>query len=233
MRKPTLFVLFLIVFVDLVGFGIVLPLLPLYSEKLGASGLMIGCIVASYNLMQFFFAPWLGKLSDRIGRRPIILLSTAGSAISYALFGYASGLSGTQGLVMLLVSRVLAGICGANLSVASAYVADITPPEKRSSGVGMVIGMGFGLGFIFGPLIGGLSNHFLGEAAPGWVAASICLFNFIAAFFILAESRSKDAKPPVKRSQWAQWAHTLKQPKLGILVLLVFLATICFACFET
>lgn len=134
---------------------------------------------------------------------------------------------------MLLVSRVLAGICGANLSVASAYVADITPPEKRSSGVGMVIGMGFGLGFIFGPLIGGLSNHFLGEAAPGWVAASICLFNFIAAFFILAESRSKDAKPPVKRSQWAQWAHTLKQPKLGILVLLVFLATICFACFET
>ena len=97
----------------------------------------------------------------------------------------------------------------------------------------MVIGMGFGLGFIFGPLIGGLSNHFLGEAAPGWVAASICLFNFIAAFFILAESRSKDAKPPVKRSQWAQWAHTLKQPKLGILVLLVFLATICFACFET
>ena len=92
MRKPTLFVLFLIVFVDLVGFGIVLPLLPLYSEKLGASGLMIGCIVASYNLMQFFFAPWLGKLSDRIGRRPIILLSTAGSAISYALFGYASGL---------------------------------------------------------------------------------------------------------------------------------------------
>jgi len=233
MRKPTLFVLFLIVFVDLVGFGIVLPLLPLYSEKLGASGLMIGCIVASYNLMQFFCAPWLGKLSDRIGRRPIILLSTAGSAISYALFGYASGLSGTQGLVMLLVSRVLAGICGANLSVASAYVADITPPEKRSSGVGMVIGMGFGLGFIFGPLIGGLSNHFLGEAAPGWVAASICLFNFIAAFFILAESRSKDAKPPVKRSQWAQWAHTLKQPKLGILVLLVFLATICFACFET
>ena len=220
MRKPTLFVLFLIVFVDLVGFGIVL-LLPLYSEKLGASGLMIGCIVASYNLMQFFFAPWLGKLSDRIGRRPIILLSTAGSAISYALFGYASGLSGTQGLVMLLVSRVLAGICGANLSVASAYVADITPPEKRSSGVGMVIGMGFGLGFIFGPLIGGLSNHFLGEAAPGWVAASICLFNFIAAFHFGGEPLQR-CQTPVKRSQWAQWAHTLKQPKLGILVLLVF-----------
>ncbi len=233
MRKPTLFILFLIVFVDLVGFGIVLPLLPLYSEQLGASGIMIGCIVASYNLMQFFFAPWLGKLSDRIGRRPIILVSTAGSAISYALFGYASGLSGTQGLIMLLISRVLAGICGANLSVASAYVADITPPEKRSSGVGMVIGMGFGLGFIFGPLIGGLSNHFIGPQAPGWVAAGICLFNFVTAFFIVAESRSKDAAPPVKRSQLAQWGHTLKQPKLGLLVLLVFLATICFACFET
>ncbi|MDA0751822.1 MAG: MFS transporter [Verrucomicrobia bacterium] len=233
MRKPTLFILFLIVFADLVGFGIVLPLLPLYSEQFGASGLAIGCIVASYNLMQFFFAPWLGKLSDRIGRRPIILISTAGSTISYAMFGYASGLEGTYGLMMLLLSRVFAGICGANLSVASAYVADITPPEKRSRGVGLVIGMGFGLGFIFGPLIGGLSDHFLGPQGPGWVAASICLINFVAACFILSESRAKDAKPAVKRAQWAQWAHTLGQPKLRLLVTLVFLATLCFACFET
>jgi MFS transporter, DHA1 family, tetracycline resistance protein len=233
MKKPTLFVLFLIVFVDLVGFGIVLPLLPLYSEQFGASGFTIGCIVASYNLMQFFFAPWLGRLSDRVGRRPIILLSTAGSAISYAMFGYASGLEGTLGMVMLLTSRIFAGICGANLSVASAYVADITPPEKRSRGVGLVIGLGFGLGFIFGPLIGGLSNQFFGQQGPGWVAAAICLVNFLSACFILSESRSKDAKPAVKRAQWAQWKHTLGDPKLGLLVLLVFLGTLCFACFET
>ncbi len=233
MKKPTLFIIFLIVFVDLVGFGIVLPLLPVYSERFGASGFTIGCIIASYNLMQFFFAPVWGKLSDRVGRRPIILMSTAGSTISYAIFGYASTLTGTYGLMILLMSRMLAGIFGANLSVASAYVADITPPEKRSRGVGLVIGMGFGLGFIFGPVIGGLSAQVWGLSGPGWVAATICLINFVAACFVLAESRSKDAKPAVRRPQLQQWMHTLGQPKLRLLIVLVFLATLCFACFES
>ncbi len=233
MKKPTLLIIFLIVFVDLVGFGIVLPLLPIYAEQFKASGFMIGCIIASYNLMQFFFAPVWGKLSDRIGRRPIILLSTAGSTISYAVFGYASLQTGTYGLIILFVSRMLAGIFGANLSVASAYVADITPPEKRSRGVGLVIGLGFGMGFVFGPIIGGLSAAFLGISGPGWVAAGICLINFIAACFILTESKSKDAKPAVKRAQFQQWMHTLGQPKLRLLVLLVFLATLCFTCFES
>ncbi|MDC0325630.1 MFS transporter [bacterium] len=233
MRKPTLFIIFLIVFVDLVGFGIVLPLLPIYADQFKASGFMIGCIIASYNLMQFFFAPVWGKLSDRVGRRPIILMSTAGSTISYAMFAFASNQTGTYGLMLLLLSRMLAGIFGANLSVASAYVADITPPEKRSRGVGLVIGMGFGMGFIFGPVIGGLSAEFLGLSGPGWVAAAICLINFVAACFILTESKSKDAKPAIRRAQFQQWMHTLGQPKLRILILLVFMATLCFTCFES
>src|ERR1051325_790017 len=121
-RKPSLLVVFLTVFIDLIGFGIVLPLLPLYGENYGAAGWQIGLLMAAYSLMQFLFAPWWGRLSDRIGRRPVLLISNAGSAVSYALFGLASVLTGTTGLVVLVASRVFAGICGANLSVASAYI---------------------------------------------------------------------------------------------------------------
>ena len=133
MRKPSLLVIFLTVFIDLVGFGIVLPLLPIFSNNFGASGLMVGVIMASYSAMQFLFAPWWGRLSDRIGRRPVLLVSTAGAALSYAVFGYGSTLQGTAALTVLLLSRVCAGICGASISVAQADIADIRPPELRSS----------------------------------------------------------------------------------------------------
>src|SRR5437763_270569 len=130
MRKPSLLVVFLTVFIDLIGFGIVLPLLPIYTRNFGASGFMIGAIMASYSAMQFLFAPAWGRLSDRIGRRPVLLVSTAGAAASYALFALGSGLSGQTALWVLLVSRLFAGICGANITVAQAYIADITPPEE-------------------------------------------------------------------------------------------------------
>jgi MFS family permease len=116
--------------------------------------------------MQFFFAPAWGKLSDRIGRRPVMLISNLGAAGSYALFAVACTFSGTPGLWMILVSRIFAGICGANLSVASAYIADISPPEKRSARMGL-IGMAFGLGFIFGPAIGAFSVELFGRQGPG------------------------------------------------------------------
>ena len=132
MKKPSLLIIFLSVFIDLIGFGIVLPLLPIYTKQFGASGPVIGLIIASYSLMQFLFAPAWGRLSDRIGRRPVILISNAGSTISYALFAIASTLTSDAGLWLLLCSRIFAGICGANLSVANAYIADITPPEKRT-----------------------------------------------------------------------------------------------------
>jgi multidrug resistance protein len=233
-RKPSLLVIFLTVFIDLIGFGIVLPLLPRYADKFGAEGVAIGLIIASFSVMQFFFAPVWGRLSDRIGRRPVLLISTAGAVISYAMFALAAwpGLSPGAALGILLASRVFAGICGANISVASAYIADVTPPDKRSRGMGF-IGMAFGLGFILGPVIGALSASHLGLQGPGWVAAAICAANFIFAFFVLAESRKPGAQPAPQRPKLGQWAHALKQKHVGFLIVLYFLATFAFACFES
>jgi len=234
MKKPSLLVIFLTVFIDLIGFGIVLPLLPRYSEKFGAEGLMIGLIIASFSVMQFFFAPMWGRLSDRIGRRPVILISTAGSSLSYALFALAAApaLSAGTALTLLLGSRIFAGICGANISVASAYIADVTPPEKRSRGMGM-IGMAFGLGFILGPVIGALSASHFGLAGPGWVASAICTANFLLAIAILVESRKPGSSPAAARPKLAQWGHALGLPTVGFLIVLYFLATFAFACFES
>lgn len=227
-------VIFLTVFLDLVGFGIVLPLLPLYSEQFGATGWMIGVIMASYSAMQFLFAPAWGRLSDRIGRRPVMLVSTAGAAMSYALFGFGSGIQDAQiALVVLLVSRALAGICGANITVAQACIADVTPPEERSKKMGL-IGMAFGLGFIFGPAIGGIVIKLFGITGPGWVASGLCAANFLLALAILPETRpATGAIKTVPRPRFNQWAHVLARPQIGLLVLVFFLATFCFACFET
>src|SRR2546423_6175684 len=162
MRKPSLLVIFFTVFIDLIGFGIVLPLLPIYSRNFGASGFMIGVIGASFSAMQFVFAPAWGRLSDRIGRRPVLLVSTAGAAASYLVFALGSALEGQTALLVILASRMLAGVCGANITVAQAYIADITPPEERSRRMGL-IGIAFGLGFVFGPALGGLSHAHLGS----------------------------------------------------------------------
>ena len=235
-RKPSILVIFLSVFIDLIGFGIVLPLLPGYAEDnfkpdFSAKGLVIGGIIASFSAMQFFFAPAWGRLSDRIGRRPVMLISNLGAAGSYVLFAIACGMNGTVGLVWILISRVFAGICGANLSVASAYIADISPPEKRSARMGL-IGMAFGLGFIFGPAIGAFSVDLFGRQGPGWVAAGFCATNFILGWFILGESRKPNSAHVVPRPKINQWGHTLSQPKLGLLIGIFFLATFCFTCFE-
>lgn len=232
-RNPSLLVIFLSVFIDLIGFGIVLPLLPDYSDEFGAKGFLIGVIIASYSAMQFLFAPAWGKLSDRIGRRPVMLVSNLGASGAYVLFGVASLQAGTLGIVLLLISRIFAGICGANLSVASAYIADITPPEKRSSKMAL-IGIAFGLGFILGPAIGAFSRMNLGIAGPGWVAATFCAANFVLGFFILGESRQSRSAPSVShRPKFTQWTYTLSQPKVGLLIGIFFLATFCFTCFES
>jgi MFS family permease len=235
MRKPSLLIIFLTVFIDLIGFGIVLPLLPIYSRNFGASGFMIGAIIAAYSVMQFLFAPAWGRLSDRIGRRPVLLVSIAGSVFSYALFAVGSTLTGSAALGLLMISRLLAGICGANITVAQAYIADITPPEKRSQRMGL-IGMAFGLGFIFGPALGGIGLKFFGLAGPGWLAAGLCALNLVLAVSILPESWKPGAAglgETGQRPRLAQWHEVLGRPRVGLLVGVFFLATFCFACFET
>ncbi len=232
-RKPSILVIFLTVFIDLIGFGIVVPLVPLYSKHYGAGGLMIGVIIASYSAMQFLFSPIWGRLSDRIGRRPILLTSTAGAALSYVLFAIGSGLQNhTAALWTLLLARAFAGMCGGNITVAQAYIADITPPENRSRRMGL-IGMAFGLGFIFGPAIGGISMKLLGATGPGWVAACFCAANFILAFLILAESIKPSSEHASNRPHLQQWGHVLAQPGIGLLVLIFFFATFAFSCFES
>ena len=232
MKKPSVLIIFLTVFIDLIGFGMVLPLLPIFAKNFEASGLTIGLLMASYSAMQFVFAPIWGRLSDRMGRRPILLVSTAGAAASYAVFAIGSGMTGQGALALLFASRMVAGICGANITVAQAYIADITPPEERSKKMGL-IGMAFGLGFIFGPAISGFSMKHLGLTGPGWVAAAFCAANFIFAFLKLPESRKPTSEHAAQRPRFAQWAHTLGQPKVGLLIGLFFIATFCFATFET
>jgi MFS family permease len=230
-RKSSRLIIFLSVFIDLIGFGIVLPLLPGYAEDFGAKSFEIGAIIASFSLMQFLFAPVWGRWSDHIGRRPVILIGNLGAAASYMLFAFASGLHGTTALWWILISRAFAGISGANISVASAYIADISPPEKRSAGMAL-IGIAFGLGFIFGPAVGAFTADIFGKTGPGWVAAGFCAANFVLGWFILGESRKPNAAPTVARPKFAQWGHTLRQPKLGLLISIFFLATFCFTCFE-
>ena len=232
-RSPSILVIFLTVFIDLIGFGIVVPLVPVYGKHYEASGLMIGVIVASYSAMQFIFSPIWGRLSDRHGRRPILLFSTAGACLSYVVFALGSGLANhVSALWLLLVSRVFAGICGGNITVAQAYIADITPPADRSRRMGL-IGMAFGLGFICGPAIGGLGLKFLGHTGPGWLAAGLCAGNFILAWRILAESLKPASEHARTIPRFRQWMRTLESPGIGMLVVIFFLATFAFSCFET
>ena len=227
-----LLVIFLTVFIDLIGFGICLPLLPKYAERYGAQGWKIGAAMGVYSLMQLVFAPWWGQLSDRIGRRPVLLVSNFGSIVAYGLFGLSAQFVGETGFWILVGSRVFAGICGANLSVASAFIADVTTPEKRSKGMGL-IGMAFGLGFILGPVLGSQAFKHFGLAGPGVVAAVICAINFLLGCIILPETRKKDAAPPIQRPRLEQIRHVLAMKEVGFLIGIYFLGTFAFTAFES
>lgn len=179
-KKNVLLPIFITMFIDLLGFGIVIPILPNYIKEIGSTDLMVGVVASSFSFMQFIFAPMWGNLSDRIGRRPVLLMSLAGTAVAYSFFGLGS-------IWLLLLSRTLAGIGSANLSVAQAYIADVTAPEKRARAMGM-IGAAFGLGFIFGPPIGGFLKEHYGVASVGYFTAALCIMNLILTFFMLPES---------------------------------------------
>lgn len=235
MRKTSLFVLFLTIFIDLLGFGIVIPLLPFYAKQFGASGLWVGIVVGVYSLMQFLFAPVLGRLSDRIGRRPVLLVSLTGSLLGYSLFAVADSLGG------LILARVVAGIAGANIGTAQAYIADSTSFEDRAKGMGL-IGAAFGLGFILGPPIGGLASS-LGTAHghssnfyPGLLAAGLSLVALTFAFFVLGESK-KPGTPPRRglppQFDPQMWRTIRSRPALAMVIAAFFLFVLSFAGMET
>jgi len=183
-QRSPLFVLFLTVFIDLVGFGIIIPVLPLYAEHFHASPVAIGWLTGIYSGMQIIFTPILGKLSDRFGRRPVLIVSIAGTAIGFALMGMATALP------LLFVARILAGITGGNISIPQAYIADVTAPEQRSRAMGL-IGAAFGLGFTFGPLIGGIMSR-ISYSAPFYFAAGLAVANALLVYLILPESLSRE-----------------------------------------
>ena len=178
--------LFLAVLVDLVGFGIVLPLLPIYARDFGADGAQVGLLVAVYSLVQLGMAPLWGRISDRIGRRPVIVLGLLGSSAAYVVFAQADSLA------MLFASRIVGGIGGSTIPVAQAYIADVTDPSRRAGNMGL-IGAAFGLGFVIGPALGAfLAGASSGSpAAPGYAAAGLCLANALAALAWLPESRTR------------------------------------------
>ena len=186
MKRSPLVILLLTVLLDLIGFGIVLPLLPTYAKDLGASPFMIGLIAAIFSIMQFIFSPLWGKLSDKIGRRPVMLISIFITAVSYLVFSAASTIP------LLIFARGLSGIGSANIAAAQAYITDVTDSKSRSGAMGM-IGAAFGIGFIIGPLVGGLLKHNYGIQMVGYVAAALISIDFILAVFLLPES-NRNAK---------------------------------------
>lgn len=235
LRRGNLLVIFLTVFIDLLGFGMVLPLLPLYAAQFDEheNGWLLGALMASFSAMQFLFAPWWGRLSDRTGRRPVLLIGLLGSVVFYALFGWATI---QQSLAWLFVSRIGAGICGATISTAQAYIADTTSKENRSRGMAL-IGMAFGLGFTFGPLLGYLalpSEQSVPGPLPGFVAAGLSAVALLLAWFRLPESLNEgDRRESSVHGGWQAWRSALAVPSIGLLVMTIFLCVFSFTNFET
>jgi MFS family permease len=235
-KKSPLLVIFTTVAMDLVGFGMIVTLTSLYGKELGASPLQLGLLGASYSIFQFFFAPIWGRLSDRHGRRPILLMSLAGSTLSYLTFGYATL---ARSFSLLILSRSLSGAFAANLSAAQAYIADTTPPERRTEKMGL-IGAAFGIGFIIGPAIGGISANRLGLAWPGFIASAICGLNLVLACFRLPESLSEKIQKANRRKpvhaydplHIKQLTKAFSHPFLGLLLAMYFIQVFAFSNIE-
>lgn len=245
-RKGPLLVIFLTVFIDLLGFGMVLPLLPIYGKQFAlqyalsetGKGWVLGGLMASFSAMQFLFAPLWGRLSDRIGRRPVLIVGLAGSVAFYALFGLATQ---WQSLTWLFVARIGAGIAGATISTAQAYIADSTALEGRTRGMAL-IGAAFGLGFTFGPLFGALALPSVSEGSaaaalgpgPGYAAAALSAVALALAAFVLPESLT-DRRAPRSRG-WLRLdalRDVLATSSVALLIFTSFVSVLSFANFES
>jgi multidrug resistance protein len=258
-QRRGVFTVWLIIFIDLLGFGIVLPSLPYFvqifetpawldgaAQAIGIErsrgGILVGVMLTAYSLMQFIFAPIWGRLSDRVGRKPILAFSTAGFAATWVMFAFAPSFT------LLLISRMLAGVCAANISTAQAYMADVFPPERRSKGMGL-IGMAFGLGFVFGPAIGGVlvSETFLGAIGytpgtdeflraqliyPSMFAAGLSLTAFIMTITMMREARTPGVSAEARKGRIAQLFEGLRRPAIGPMLVVYLVVTLGFANLE-
>ncbi len=247
MNNKRLFSIIFVVFIDLLGFSLILPLLPYYAEKYGATEFVTGLLVASYALMQLIGAPLLGRLSDRYGRRPVLLASVFGTFVGFLLLGFADPIGSALAkafdpqaanlfvLGILFLSRMVDGLTGGNLSVAQAYISDVTDAQSRSKGLGM-IGAAFGLGFIIGPASGGLLSQW-GYAVPAFVASVLSFSNLMLIFFWLPESLTaeKRAQMTEKRPAITLGAllAALRRPFTGSLLTTRFFFGLAFAIFQT
>ncbi len=230
MRDRRLLIIFFVVLVDMLSFSIVLPLLPYLADSLGATPFQIGLLGAMYPIFQFIGAPILGRLSDRYGRKPILILSIAGTVIGFIVLATA------QSLWILFISRAFDGLTGGNISVAQAYIADVTPPEERGKALGL-IGAAFGIGFILGPISGGLLSG-ISYSAPAWLGALLATINIALVATMLPESLSAEDKARLaargKRAFDASGLiAALRHRKVGPLLSIRFLTGISFGIFES
>ncbi len=221
-NRSALGILFVIVLVDLLGFGMVIPVMALYAEKLGAPDGQIGWLMTGYSAMQFVFTPIWGRLSDRFGRRPLLLVSIGMTAVGFAAYALAPDFR------WLLVSRLFAGAATANIAIAQAYIADVTTPEGRAKGMG-IIGAAFGLGFVLGPAMGGLLSA-RSLALPGWAAAALALANGVAAFFVLPEPASRAIAE--RRGHLPALLDELRRAGIRRLIVIFLLSILAFSGME-
>jgi MFS transporter, DHA1 family, tetracycline resistance protein len=227
MNKKALAPLLLTLFLDMAAFGLLIPLVGLYGRHYNASGTTLALLSSTYSLCQFFAAPMWGWMSDRFGRRPILLTTIAGNILGFLLFGMADSLT------LLFISRVVSGIFGGNIAVAQAYIADNTPADKRAQGMGLA-GAVIGLGFVAGPPLGGISAYTLGMSAPGYIAAALALINFVLAYRWLVEPESHTARRLGGVAGLVTGIKSLPTASLSLrtLLLVLFASTFSFCLME-
>ncbi|MDB4999079.1 MAG: hypothetical protein JWR76_156 [Mucilaginibacter sp.] len=217
--NKTLWVLVFISIINSMGFGIIIPLLYSYGKKFGVTEQTIGLLTAAFSISQFFATPVLGSLSDKFGRKPILVLSLVGTCVSFMLFGFANS------IIMLFAARILDGLTGGNISVAQAMISDISPPKERAKNFG-ILGSAFGFGFVIGPAIGGLLSKF-GTKVPFFFAAGIALLGVMLTLFLLKETNNNQnsAKGRSNKFKFKSLITVLQKPVIGTAIFIGFLLT--------